>query len=214
MVNRKNKIATQEDNIRKKIVNVLKEAYDRRWITARDGNISVRMNNYLLITPTGVRKHEIKPEDIIKLEIKDNEIAQGLSPVSGEFEMHKVLQLTQPGCVIHLHPTNTVAAMERNWDLQLIAGHFQELSRLSKVGPNVPSLPVTSTILANETFKAMTSADESGLITIKYDIVGQKGHGATSYAKDLDVAFEHIERLEHACEIALRSSVSSYSIFL
>ena len=39
----------------------------------------------------------------------------------------------------------------------------------------------------------------------KYDIVGQEQHGVCAIAKNPWDAFEHIERLEHICQIVLAS---------
>ena len=41
----------------------------------------------------------------------------------------------------------------------------------------------------------------------KFDIVGQKNHGVTAVGKDPWEAFEHIERVEHICQIVLASGV-------
>ena len=40
---------------------------------------------------------------------------------------------------------------------------------------------------------------------VKYDIVGQANHGVCSIGPNPWDAFEHIERLEHICEIVLKS---------
>ena len=41
--------------------------------------------------------------------------------------------------------------------------------------------------------------------SIKYDIVGQKAHGVCAVGRNPWDAFEHIERLEHICQIVLAS---------
>lgn len=193
---------------------IMREAHKRGWITTRDGNISVRRGNNFYITPSGVRKTIIHPEHILKA-IIDNEnlkFVRGHGKPSGELEMHRLLQTTNDfrGCrsVVHLHPTYTIAAMEAGWDLQSIADRLQELSRFTKVGPNVEKLPVTSNILAIRTFQNMTIIPNYTMGTkLEYDIVGQSGHGVTAIAQSPWDAFEHIERLEHACQIILASGV-------
>ena len=107
--------------------------------------------------------------------------------------------------VVHLHPTYTIAAMHRGFDLQKLAAQFPEVSRYTKVGPTVPVVPVTSQQLAEETFKAMTNNSKIGLL--KFDIVGQKDHGVCAVGISPWDAFEHIERLEHICQIVLASGV-------
>ena len=104
--------------------------------------------------------------------------------------------------VVHLHPTNIISAMYAGWDLQDLASQFPEVSRYTRVGPSVPVLPVTSIELANATYDSMTEAG-----SIVYDIVGQAAHGVCAIGPNPWDAYEHIERLEHICEIVLKSGV-------
>ena len=97
--------------------------------------------------------------------------------------------------------------MYAGWDLQHIAKEFPEVSRYTRVGPSVPVLPVTSSELAYATFQAMTQMETTGTNIVKYDIVGQAGHGVCAVGPNPWDAYEHIERLEHVCEIVLRSGI-------
>jgi ribulose-5-phosphate 4-epimerase/fuculose-1-phosphate aldolase len=192
------------------IGDIMRESHRLRWITTRDGNISIRRRDNFYITPSGGRKTIIHPEHILKATVslmgELHWLKNPQTKPSGELEMHRKLQTTSDfgGCraVVHLHPTAVIAAMEAGWDLREISKKLQELSRFTKVGPNVPALPVTSDVLAEETFWAMTDGR-----SIVYDIVGQKGHGVTAIGKSPWDAFEHVERLNHACEIMLLSGV-------
>lgn len=94
--------------------------------------------------------------------------------------------------------------MYAGWDLQELAAEFPEVSRYTRVGPSVPVLPVTSEALALSTFDAMRK--ESSNI-LNCDIVGQANHGVCAVGKHPWDAYEHIERLEHICEIVLKSGV-------
>lgn len=191
------------------IGDVLRESYSRGWITTRDGNISLRRrdNDTLYITPSGVRKNIIHPDHILRLKFtKEGELLLPEdSKPSGELEMHRLLQMenTATRAVVHLHPTNTIAAMFAGWDLQGLATLFPELNRYTRVGPTVPVVPVTSAILAEKTFVSMTDPMGNRI----YDIVGQAGHGVTAVGLEPWTAFEHVERLEHVCGIVLASGV-------
>ena len=191
---------------------VMRKAHDKGWITTRDGNVSVKMTgkDILYITPSGWRKTILHPEHIIKVKFTPAglNIPKGTTP-SGELEMHSMLQRFRKytTAVVHLHPTNIIAAMYAGWDLQKLAAEFPEVSRYTKVGPTVPVLPVTSSALAFATFNAMTESDSSKVI---YAIVGQKNHGVCAIGANPWDAYEHIERLEHICEIVLKSGVQPY----
>lgn len=189
------------------IGDVMRRCYDKGWITTRDGNISLRRrgSHTLYITPSGWRKTIIHPEHVVKMRIGYDgtlDIPAGSNP-SGELEMHRLLQVgaTSTRSVVHVHPTHIVAAVFAGWDLQQLASEFPEVSRYTRVGPTVPSLSATSPELARATAAAML--DSSGRLT--FDVVGQANHGVCSVASDPWAAYEHIERLDHICEIALKS---------
>lgn len=195
---------------------IMREAHRRGWITTRDGNISIRRKDSFYITPSGGRKSIIHPEHILKAKVKDDELVWAetnqVSKPSGELEMHFFLQTTDDfkGCrsVVHLHPTYTIAAMHAGFNLQELSKDFPELGRYTKVAPTVPVLPVTSKVLAQATWKAMTEEGPEYIFNLSYDIVGQAAHGVTAVGTSPWDAFEHIERLEHVCQIVLASGVS------
>ena len=187
---------------------VMRRAYERGWITTRDGNISLRRkdSDIMYVTPSGWRKTIIHPEHMIKVKLISTgfEILDRHAKPSGELSMHGQLQRfrKRTTSVVHLHPTNIIAAMYAGWDLQKLATEFPEVSRYTKVGPSVPVLPVTSHELASATYDAMTENDSKKII---YDIVGQANHGVCAIGPNPWDAYEHIERLEHICEIVLKS---------
>ena len=53
---------------------VMRRAYEKGWITTRDGNISLRRSgsNIMYVTPSGWRKTIIHPEHMIKIKLYDN----------------------------------------------------------------------------------------------------------------------------------------------
>lgn len=193
---------------------VMRRCYDKGWITSRDGNISLHRRNKdkLFITPSGWRKTIIHPEHIISLKIEREDeqvrliVPNGANP-SGELHMHWLLQKDCIGTrtVLHVHATHIVAAMYKGFDLQKISQDFPEIYRYTKVGPNVPALPAVSKELGDATALALAVSADG---TLAYDIVGQKNHGVCSVAKDPWTAYEHIERLDHICEIVLKSGVN------
>ena len=190
------------------IGDVMRECYKRGWITTRDGNCSLRRtgDNKIYITPSGVRKNLIHPEFVESLRIHNDEVVvnDGECP-SGELEMHWQLlkDAKKTRCVLHVHSTNIVAAMYAGWDLKSMALQFPEIYRYTKVGPNVPVLPAISQALADETSRALGLKDGK----LQHDVVGQGNHGVCAVGQNPWDAFEHVERLEHICQIVLNSGV-------
>ena len=88
-------------------------------------------------------------------------------------------------------------------NLQKLADDFPEINRYTKVGPTVPMIPPISEELAIASIDALGLNIETG--EIKYDIIGLDRHGIVAVGKDAWSVFEHVERLEHICQMALVS---------
>jgi L-fuculose-phosphate aldolase len=200
------------------ICEVLEDAYERNWITSRDGNVSIRHHDrdHFYITPSGVRKQTLQPDQFKKIKIISNlmwgeefytDISKNLKP-SGEIPLHFGLQKNMGQhsgdvrVVVHVHPTYCIAAMHAGIDLSTICNDFPELSRYTRVAPNVPDVPPISQELADRCHENL-QLDHYG--NIAYDIVGIKGHGVVAIDTSPWRAFEHIERLEHISKIVLAS---------
>ena len=188
---------------------VMREAYKRNWITTRDGNCAVRIkgSNTIYFTPSGVRKTLICPEMVIRLTLGEElqfHTTMNLSP-TGEWDMHyRILKdANETISSVHLHPPNIVAAMFAGWNLADMVDPFPEVFRYTRVGHNVAAWQALSQELAEHT--AQNLGVENGIR--KFDIVGQKNHGVTAVGKNPWEAFEHIERVEHICQIVLASGV-------
>jgi ribulose-5-phosphate 4-epimerase/fuculose-1-phosphate aldolase len=207
------------------ICDLFSEAYKRNWITARDGNASIRWadRDHFFITPSGVRKQTLQPEMFKKVKFQTNilpvppfiedtytlekytDISEKLVP-SGELPMHLLLQEkidTEVRVVLHFHPTYTVAAMHSGIELADLVREFPELGRYTSVAPNVPLLPPITQELADSCVENISLNKETG--NVKYNIVGMDRHGVVSVDTSPWRAFEHIERLEHICKIVLSS---------
>ena len=211
------------------ICDIMVDAYKRNWITSRDGNVSIRHHDrdHFYITPSGVRKQTLQPDQFKKIAIHKSinsgvgsaafnyawedmeytDISAKLKP-SGEILLHFGLQKemgqhsNEVRVVVHVHPTYCIAAMHAGIDLSKINNDFPELNRYTKVAPNVGDVPPISQELADQCHKNL-QLDSNG--NIAYDIVGIKGHGVVAIDTSPWRAYEHIERLEHICKIVLAS---------
>jgi len=203
------------------ICDVLKAAYERDWISTRDGNASFRRKDepYLYVTPSGVRKQHLNAEMMLKLKFMDGEQLErvdddyqrkiiGLYP-TGELPLHTLLQKNLPEnrVVLHFHPTFIIAAMYSGIDLQNLSNEFPEINRYTRVGPTVPMLPPISQELADASVQALGLDPKTG--KVQYDIIGLDRHGIIALGKDAWSVFEHVERLEHICKIVLSAHLTN-----
>jgi len=200
------------------ICDVMLDAYKRNWITSRDGNVSIRHHDrdHFYITPSGVRKQTLQPDQFKKIRIVGSmlweeqsytDISANLKP-SGELPLHLGLQRkmgqhrNEVRVVVHLHPTYCIAAMHAGIDLSTVSAAFPELNRYTRVAHNVGDVAPISQELADQCHKQLQLDNEGN---IAYDIVGIKGHGVVAIDTSPWRAYEHIERLEHICRIVLAS---------
>lgn len=194
----------------KDIIFILKESYKKNWITPRDGNISFKVagSSNFIITPSGLRKQDLRECDFIQAEITNTSWKQvnnfKLKP-SGEIELHfKILKSINTNiCVIHLHPTYTISAMLAGYNLSELATSFPELSRYTNVADNTENIPPLSKELGFQCSSRLSFDILKSKFT--YNIVGIPNHGVVSIGSDVYEAFEHIERLEHISKIVLLS---------
>jgi ribulose-5-phosphate 4-epimerase/fuculose-1-phosphate aldolase len=209
------------------ICEVMLDAYQRNWITSRDGNCSIRHHDrdHFYITPSGTRKQTLQPDQFKKIKILTGyygqppapwyghdvvsytDISANLKP-SGELPLHFGLQRelgqhnTDTRVVVHVHPTYCIAAMHAGIDLSTISQSFPELNRYTRVAKNVGDVAPISQELADQCHQNLGLQRDG---TISYDIVGIKGHGVVAIDTSPWRAYEHIERLEHISKIVLAS---------
>ena len=104
--------------IKKQICEVGRRIYDKGFVAANDGNISVKVNdNEFYCTPTGVSKGYMTPDMIIRIDGTGKKIEGKLNP-SSEIKMHLKVYKERPDvmAVVHAHPpvatAFTVAGVE------------------------------------------------------------------------------------------------------
>jgi ribulose-5-phosphate 4-epimerase/fuculose-1-phosphate aldolase len=100
---------SDETRLRDEICRVGQSLFDRGYVHATAGNISVRLNDGFLITPTDACLGALDPARLARLD------AQGLQTggdrASKTLALHRRIYEADPaaGCVIHTHSTHLVA---------------------------------------------------------------------------------------------------------
>jgi len=159
------------------------------------GNISIRIDeNYMLITPSGMKYEDLCAEDIVKVNYHSSEYEGSVLP-SSEMELHCEIYRTRKdaGAVIHTHQMNasTVAAARRT-----IPPILDDMAQI--LGPDVRvaeyALPSTKKIV-KYTVKALKGRNAALMAN----------HGAVCIGPDLDEAFYACQILEKACKAFIES---------
>ncbi|MGA2572725.1 MAG: class II aldolase/adducin family protein [Candidatus Methanomethylicaceae archaeon] len=99
-----------ESEIREQLVKCMKTLHGRGLITGIGGNASIRMEgtNEVLITPSALYKGELKPDDIVKIDLEGN-VLDGVFKPSIEWHFHAAIynRRLDVNAVIHTHSPMT-----------------------------------------------------------------------------------------------------------
>ncbi len=171
-------------------------AYQRRLLTANDGNISVRLAEGILITASGVCKGRLEPDDLILFDRDGTlrRVAAGRRP-SSETPMHLEVYRQRPDvhAVLHAHPVFATALT--------VAGQEFPLDVLPEVLLTMGPVPVT----AYATPASSENADVIRELIRSHDALLLRQHGSLTVGPDLETALTHLERLEHVSEVYWRA---------
>ncbi len=167
--------------------------YEKGFICASDGNISVRLSaNRILITPSGLHKGLLKPEQLLLVNSEGELVGRrsDLKPTS-ELPMHLEAYRQRPtiGAVIHAHPPISVALS--------IAGISMADCLLPEVIVFVGMVPTTqyATPSSKENVQAIRD-----LIPYHDALVLQR-HGSLTVGDDPMQAFMRLETVEQNARV-------------
>lgn len=166
------------------------------------GNISVRIDAGMLITPSGIAYHRMSPDQLVVMSL-DGEPEAGLSP-SSEWRFHQRLLRTRPEmhCVIHAHPPYcSVLAVQRR---SIPACHYM----IAAFGGD--QVPLAGYALYGST----TLADAIETAMQNYHACLMANHGATVVGETLERALWRLEELETLARTFYLSSPGGQAVLL
>ena len=98
-------MTAQEDVLRAQMVQLCRSLFDRGFSVGTAGNVSARLPDGILMTPTNATLGSLEAERIAKIDLAGNHVA-GDRPTKEVF-LHQAFYETRPqaGAVVHLHST-------------------------------------------------------------------------------------------------------------
>ncbi len=186
---------TSESKMRDKITYLAKSIYDRGLTFGSSGNISVRIEDGWLMTPSGSTMGNLDPAKISKLDNEGNHVS-GDKPTKEAF-LHVAMyeERMQTGAVVHLHSTHSVAVsclagIDESNVLPPITAYF--VMKIGKL-PLVPYFPPGDLDLAKAVREMAT----------KHHAVLLANHGPVVAGKSLESAVYATEELEETAKLFL-----------
>jgi len=182
-----------DQQLREDIVQVGRLMFDKGWIAANDGNITIRLDEErLMATPTGISKGMMRPEDMLICDLHGDKLC-GQRECTSELGMHLAIYQIRPDvrAVVHAHPPVATGFAA--------AGRALNLALLPEVVIGLGSVPLADYGLPG------TPALTEGMLPYipKYDAILMANHGAVAYGEDVLQAFSKMETVEHFARITL-----------
>ncbi|WP_423792671.1 L-fuculose phosphate aldolase [Methanocaldococcus indicus] len=165
--------------------------YNRKYVVGSGGNVSIKIDDKVYITPTGSILGLLKEEDIAIVDLNGNVIK---GKPSSEINMHLEIYRNKKNinAIIHTHSLISTFLSIINKDIELLTPEGKIF--LKKIG-YVDYYPAGSLELA----KAVSKKDEEVLIL--------KNHGVVCLGKDLKEAYVKVEVLEELAKLNILKEI-------
>ncbi|WP_330311502.1 class II aldolase/adducin family protein [Streptomyces sp. NBC_00523] len=162
-------------------------------VVGTSGNVSLRVGDTVLVTPSGVPYDRLRPEDLTGVDPEGNQTFGTLAPTS-ELPLHlAVYRNTDAKAVVHTHAVHATA--------------------VSTLVTEVPSVHYAAAMLGGTVRVAPyarygTPELAANMLTALRDRTGclLANHGTATYGATLDEAYDRTAQLEWLCRVWLTAS--------
>ncbi|GAA4018632.1 class II aldolase/adducin family protein [Streptomyces plumbiresistens] len=162
-------------------------------VVGTSGNVSVRVEDTVLVTPSGVPYDRLAPDDVTGVDLDGRQVLGALVPTS-ELPMHlAVYRATDAGAVVHTHAVHATAVSTLVPELPAIHYMAAALGGAVRVAPYAT---YGTDELAENMLHAL--ADRSACLL--------QNHGTLTYGATLDQAYDRTAQLEWMCRLWLTAS--------
>ena len=178
-------------DLRKELVLFARLAWDRKLTESTGGNMSVRIRDHFVITPTTMVKHFLTKEDLVEVDLTGRKVSGSREP-SSEYRMHLKIyrECEDVVSVFHAHPVyaTTMAVQQKKFPVNV--------------------LPETALMLAPITYLPyrMPGTDDFAEIFDEGLKLGSRtfvlrNHGVTVGGSSIEEAYAKLETLEFLAQI-------------
>jgi L-fuculose-phosphate aldolase len=177
--------------LRRDMAEIGRRLYERGLIVSTEGNIAARLpDGDILITPSGLCKGRMAPEDLVVIDPAGNK-RHGVRAPSSEWQMH-VTALARRGDIgacVHAHPPYATAFA--------VAGVPLADCILPEVITTLGAVPLAP--YATPSTAAVGESLEKHID--RYDAFLLKSHGVLTLASDLESAYNKMETVERFAQV-------------
>ena len=181
-----------EDYARGLLADICAKLYERNLTVSAGGNMSMRVDDYMLITPSGKNKGFVEPDDFVKMSMDGKVISGGKPSIEHKFHLALYGRRGDTNAVIHCHPLycTTLSLGKKKLNTSLTPEGVLLLG-------DVPTIPYFT-------------PGSDGLVDAiaghsQHDAMLMAKHGALTQGKTLEEAYNRMEELEFQAHMQLLS---------
>jgi L-fuculose-phosphate aldolase len=164
------------------------ELFTRGLVSSHNGNLSIRLQDRLIITRRGCRLSSLEENDLIETGIYKNDRFTPLA--STELPVHRAIyRMTPAMAVIHCHPPHAIALSLT--DTEIVPNCTEGLEIIGRV----PVLGWNSEVRPGELEDVIAEA------LTELRIVMVHGHGSFAIGQLLEEACNYTTTLEGSCQV-------------
>ena len=191
-------------NARLELAVYAKRVQEQRLATGAGGNISARVGNTMLISPSGFALEEVIPEQYVEVDMGTGEIGSGSLRPSSEVLMHLGCYRRRADirAIVHTHPQYTIALTSSGLDLKPMFADF-----IIYLGSEVPHLDYI-TVTTPELAAAVEEKIENSNCLIL------RNYGAITVGENLKEAFWRACTVEEGARIQFFATMVGKPRFL
>jgi len=188
---------------REEMVAIGRKMADRGLVSGTDGNLSVRLpDGLILTTPTGRRKGELRPDELVVVDGDGRVIGPGAP--SSELPLHLRVYAERPDvrAVVHAHPPYTTAFA---------------VARRAVPAAVLPEVLLTIGEVALAPYGTPSTGevpDRLAPLLAEHDCFVMMNHGALCLGPDLLTAYNRLETLELAARVFILAAPLGGAKFL
>jgi L-fuculose-phosphate aldolase len=181
-----------QEQLKQDIVCICRMLHRKNYLAATDGNVSVRLGDQLLITPSGVNKGIMEADQVLTVDLTGAVIA-GTGQPSSEIQMHLLAYRLRAdvNAVVHAHLPYATACTLAGIDL---------------LEPILPEVVITLGGIPTAPYATPGTAEVPEAIRAyvqEYDAILLARHGAMTVGRDVVDAYNKMEKLEHTARVVL-----------
>lgn len=190
-------VGVNETQARESIVELGRSLFERRVTPGRTGNLSVRLDDAVLMTPTGSWLGRLDPERLAVVDLSGRHLSG--DPPTKELPLHLALYRASESAtaVAHVHSTAAVTVScltgrDSSDALPALTAYYR--MRVARL-PLVPYHPPGDPGLADALAAAVGTDTGSALLA---------NHGSIAAAGSLDAAVDIVEEIEETARVFLQ----------